>query len=135
MEDEYDELMINLDNGSAVAGNTKQFLKRMTAFSKKIKMPIQMVYYPPYHSKYNIIERFWAAVENYWSPLVLDTIENTIEIAKNVTWKGMNPIVSFIDKTYERGVKVTKIELEKIEQSIQRNPILPKWDFIIQYQQ
>lgn len=134
MDDEYDELMIDLDNGSAVAGNTKQFLKRMTEFSKKIKMPIQMVYYPPYHSKYNIIERFWAAVENYWSPLVLDTINNTIEIAKNVTWKGMNPIVSFISKTYERGVKVTNAELEKIEQSIQRNPILRKWDFIIQYQ-
>lgn len=134
MDDEYDELMIDLDNGSAVAGNIKQFLKRMTEFSKKIKMPIQMIYYPPYHSKYNIIERFWAAVENYWSPLVLDTIDNTIEIAKNVTWKGMNPIVSFISKTYERGVKVTNAELEKIEQSIQRNPILRKWDFIIQYQ-
>jgi hypothetical protein len=47
----------------------------------------------------------------------LDTIENTIEITKNVTWKGVNPIVSFIDKTYERGVKITETEteLEKIE--------------------
>ena len=135
MNDEYDELMINLDNGSALAGNTKQFLKRMTEFSKKIKMPIQMVYYPPYHSKYNIIERFWAAVENYWAPLVLDTISNTIQIVKNVAWKGMNPIVSFISKTYEKGVKVTEKELKIIEKSIQRNPVLRKWDFVINYQE
>ncbi|MCA6562571.1 MAG: hypothetical protein IM554_18065 [Pseudanabaena sp. M079S1SP2A07QC] len=24
-----------------------------------------MVYYPPYHSKYNSVERCWAALENY----------------------------------------------------------------------
>ena len=38
MEDDYDILMIDLDNGKAVAGNTKQFLKRMIEFAKKIKM-------------------------------------------------------------------------------------------------
>ena len=134
MQEEYDELMIDLDNGTSVAGNTKQFLKRMTEFSKHIGIPIQMVYYPPYHSKYNLIERFWAAVENYCSPLVLDTIEHTIEIAKNVTWKGMNPIVSFIDKIYQKGVTVTKKEMEEIEKLIQRNPNLKKWDFSIKCQ-
>lgn len=133
MMDDYDMLMIDLDNGKSVAGNTRQFLKRMTEFSQKIGMPIQMVYYPPYHSKYNLVERFWAALENYWSPLILDTITNTINIAKKATWKGMNPIVSFIDKNYEKGVKVTKQEFEKIEKYITRNPNLRKWDFIIDY--
>jgi hypothetical protein len=55
MEDNYDILMIDLDNGKSVVGNTKQFLKRITEFSQKIGIPIQMVYYPPYHSKYNLI--------------------------------------------------------------------------------
>jgi len=133
MMDDYDMLMIDLDNGKSVAGNTRQFLKRMSAFSEKIGMPIQMVYYPPYHSKYNLVERFWAALENYWSPLILDTVANTIDIAKKVTWKGMNPIVSFIDKKYEKGIKVSKQELEKIEKGIRRNPNLKKWDFIFDY--
>lgn len=133
MMDDYDMLMIDLDNGKSVAGNTRQFLKRMTEFSQKIGIPIQMVYYPPYHSKYNLVERFWAALENYWSPLILDTVANTINIAKKTTWKGMNPIVSFIDKNYEKGVKVSKQEFEKIEKCITRNPNLKKWDFIIDY--
>ena len=130
MEDNYDMLMIDLDNGKSVAGNTKQFLKRITEFAKKIGIPIQM-YYPPYHSKYNLIERFWAAVENYWSPLILDTVENTINIAKKVIWKGMNPLVFFINKEYEKGVKVSKEKLQEIETYIQRNPTLKKWDFLI----
>ena len=133
MEDDYDILMIDLDNGKAVAGNTKQFLKRMIEFAKKIKMKIQMVYYPPYHSKYNLIERFWAALENYWSPLVLDTIDNTINIAQQVAWKGMNPLVYFIDKEYPKGIKVSDQELQEIEQYIERNPKLQKWDFAIDF--
>ena len=129
----YDTLMIDLDNGKSVAGNTKRFLQRMVKFAAKIKMDIQMVYYPPYHSKYNMVERFWAAVEQYWSPLILDSISNTINIAKKVTWKGFNPIVSFIDKVYQKGVQVTQKELEEVEKFIQRNSHLPKWDFTIKW--
>jgi transposase len=25
------------------------------------------VYYPPYHSKYNLIERCWGILENHWN--------------------------------------------------------------------
>lgn len=133
MKDNYDMLMIDSDNGKSVAGNMKQFLKRIAEFSKKIGMPIQMVYYPPYHSKYNLIERFWAALENYWSPLILDIVENTIKIAKKVTWKGINPFVYFIDKEYQKGVKVANKELQEIEQHIQRNPDLRNWDFVVNF--
>lgn len=131
MIDDYDLLMIDLDNGKSVAGNTKQFLKRMVAFSEKIGIPIQMVYYPPYHSKYNLVERFWAALEHYWSALILDTVANTIEVAKKMAWKGMNPIVHFIDHVYQKGVSVTDQELAEVEKKITRNPILRKWDFVI----
>lgn len=131
MSNDYDLLMIDLDNGPPVGGRTKRFLQRMVEFSKKIGLPIQFVYYPPYHSKYNAVERVWAALEHYWNPLVLDTVENTIDIAKRMTWNGFNPIVHFLDKVYETGVEVTAKELRKIEQFITRNPDLKKWDFII----
>jgi len=133
LADQYDLLMIDLDNGSSVAGNIKRFLQRMLELSKKIGVPIQLVYYPPYHSKYNKVERFWAALENYWMPLVLDTVLNTINIAKNVLWKGMNPIVHFLDKTYEKGVKVEAEDFKEIQKFILRNPDLPKWDVLIDF--
>jgi hypothetical protein len=131
MADDYDLLLIDLDNGSSVAGNTRRFLQRMVAFAQLIGIPIQLVYYPPYHSKYNRIERFWAAVENYWSPLVLDTVANTIDIAKKVVWKGMNPIVDFLDKKYQNGVTVDSEDFKELQEFITRNPDLPKWDVLI----
>lgn len=132
---EYDLLMIDLDNGKSVAGNTKRFLQRMVAFSKKIGLPIRLVYYPPYHSKYNRVERFWAALENYWAPLILDTIENTINIAKKVVWKGMKPIVHFLDKAYQKGVTVDSQDFKEMQKFITRNPHLKKWDILINYNQ
>jgi Rhodopirellula transposase DDE domain len=131
MQDNYDVLMIDLDNGKAVASNTKQFMKRITEFAKKINMPIKLVYYPPYHSKYNAIERVWAALENYWKSLILDTIDNTLKIAAKMTWKGMNPIVSFIDKIYQTGITLSEQEFEEISPFIQRNPAIEKWDIDI----
>lgn len=128
MQDDYDILMIDLDNGTSVASSSKLFMKRITAFAKKINMPIQLVYYPPYHSKYNPVERVWAALENYWKPLILDTIDNTLKIAAKMTWKGMNPIVRFIDKDYQTGLKPSKDEIDQITPLIQRNPKLKKWD-------
>ena len=58
-------LMIELDNGPSNASTTRQFLNRMVAWAKKINKSIHLVYYPPYHSKYNPIERCWATIEKY----------------------------------------------------------------------
>jgi len=120
--------MIDLENGKPVASNTKLFLKRIAAFSKAIGLPVQLVYYPPYHSKYNAIERVWAALENYWKPLILDTVENTLAIAEKMTYKGINPIVKFIDKVYQTGIQVPYKEFKELEDFVIRNPGLKLWD-------
>lgn len=127
--DPYEKIMIDLDNGKALAGNTKRFIKRLVAFAKMINKPIHLVYYPPYHSKYNAVERVWAALENYWRGLILDTIPNTLKIAAQMTWKGVHPIIRFIDKVYHKGLPVpTKEELNELQQFVVRHPELKKWD-------
>jgi hypothetical protein len=131
MADEFDILMIDLDNGKSVASNTKQFMNRMVNFAKTINKPIQLVYYPPYHSKYNPVERVWAALENYWKPLVLDSVDNAIKIAGQMTWKGMNPIVSFVDKVYPTGITLSSDDVNELNPFILRNPLLLKWDVCI----
>ena len=59
-------LVIYLDNGPKNAGTRTQFLKRMVAFADRSGLEIRLVYYPPYHSKYNPIERCWSALEQKW---------------------------------------------------------------------
>ncbi|HIE01648.1 MAG TPA: hypothetical protein EYP59_15380 [Thiotrichaceae bacterium] len=36
-----------------------------------------LAYYPPYHSKYNPVERVWGVLENYWKGDILDDLRNS----------------------------------------------------------
>jgi len=56
-------LQIKMDNGPESSGRRTQFLHRMVGFCAAIGKPIQLWYYPPYHSKYNPIERCWGILE------------------------------------------------------------------------
>ncbi len=48
----------------------------MVELSQAIGLKIRLIYYPRDHSKYNQIERCWAALENYWNGAILDTTGN-----------------------------------------------------------
>jgi predicted membrane chloride channel (bestrophin family) len=56
-------LVIYLDNGPKNSGRRTQFLKRMVEFADWSGLEVRLVYYPPYHSEYNPIERCWSALE------------------------------------------------------------------------
>ena len=58
-------LVIYLDNGPNNSGTRTQFLKRMVEFADWSGLEVRLVYYPPYHSKYNPIERCWSALERF----------------------------------------------------------------------
>jgi len=49
---EVSKLQIKMDNGPESSGRRTQFLSRMVEFADAIGKPIQLLYYPPYHSKY-----------------------------------------------------------------------------------
>ena len=42
-------------------------------------------------------------------------------------WKGAHPIVKLVTDVYETGVKLTKTEMEQVENQIYRLPELGKW--------
>ena len=48
-------LAINLDSGGATRSNRTQFIKRMVSFARQHQLCLELIYYPPYHSKYNPI--------------------------------------------------------------------------------
>ncbi len=104
--EQIEELVIDLDGGSATRSNRSQFIKRMVEFAQGNKLRIRLIYYPPYHSKFNPIERCWACLENHWNGTILDSVEKAISWASTMTWKGVNPIVDLVTKSYEKGVKV-----------------------------
>jgi Rhodopirellula transposase DDE domain len=128
---DLEELMIDLDGGSATRSDRTQFIKRMVQFAQATKLRVHLVYYPPYHSKYNPIERCWAALENYWNGTVLDSIESALRWAENMTWNGVSPMVHLLHQNYEKAIKVLPPELETYLPFWQRSELLPKWDITI----
>ena len=121
------QLVINLDNGPQNASHRTQFMKRLVQFADKYDLEIVLVYYPPYHSKYNPIERSWGVLENHWSGTLLNSIETTLEWAKSMTWKGIHPVVELLETVYKKGVKISKTMFKATADRIQRNASLPKY--------
>ena len=121
-------LVINLDNGPQLASNRTQFIRRMVEFATKTGLEIRLVYYPPYHSKYNPIERCWGILEMHWNGQLLDSVDKAIGWAASMTWKGIQPVVHLSKTIYEKGVSVTKSELKPFLEKIVRSSTLPKWD-------
>lgn len=128
---QLDEWVIDLDGGSATRSDRTQFIKRMVQLSQGIGLNIRLIYYPPYHSKYNPIERCWAVLENYWNGAILDSVDAALQWTSQMTWKGIAPIVHRVETTYQTGVKVLVDELEQYKPFWQRSETLPKWDITI----
>jgi len=53
-------LVLNLDTGPECSSRRTRFLQRAVQFADETGLELQLVYYPPYHSKYNAIERYWG---------------------------------------------------------------------------
>lgn len=58
---------------------------------------------------------------------ILDEISTVINFAQTLKWRGSHPIVKLVTDIYETGVKLTKKEMEKVENQIHRLPELGKW--------
>src|SRR5262245_40017704 len=46
-------IQMKMDNGPESSGRRTPFLSRMVQLADRINKPMQLLYYPPYHSKYN----------------------------------------------------------------------------------
>lgn len=120
-------LLINLDNGPETHSRRTQFLKRIVQFAAETGLTVRLAYYPPYHSKYNPIERCWGVLEAHWNGDLLDTLETVLKFAQTMTWRGNSPTVTLITKTYQTGVKLTQKTMEELEKLVNRLPELGKW--------
>ncbi len=55
-QQQIDLIQIKLDNGPENSGSRTQFFKRIVELADSIRKSIKLLYFPPYHSKYNPIE-------------------------------------------------------------------------------
>jgi transposase len=124
-------LVIYLDNGPENSGRRTQFLKRMVGFADRSGLEVRLVYYPPYHSKYNPIERCWSSLEKKWNGTLLNCWEVVLRCARRMRWKGRHPTVERLEGEYAQGVRVPAKEMKAIEARLERSATLPKYDITI----
>ena len=120
-------LVINLDNGPENHSRRSQFLKRVVDFAGKYGLVVQLAYYPPYHSKYNPIERCWGILEMHWNGSLLNSVAAVLGYARSMTWKGKHPVVRVVETTYATGVRLKPREMKELESKVVRLDGLGKW--------
>lgn len=127
-----DRLIIFLDNGPENSSRRTLWIKCLIDLAKKYKIAIELAYYPPYHSKYNAIERYWARLQLSWNGLIINTVEKLIEIINKVTWKSVNTRATLVSKKYKKGVSIDKADLKLLEKKhVYREEGIEKWSLVI----
>lgn len=129
-------LVINLDNGPETHSRRTQFMQRMVAFRmvafvQQFGISVRLVYYPPYPSKYNPIERCWGILETHWNGAILDTVAAVLNSTASMTWNGIHPVVDVVTTLYQTGVRLSQAAMAAIEAQIVRRPDLAKWSIDI----
>ena len=130
-----ERLHIELDNGPEIGSSRTQFMNRLVGFADRHQVGIELVYLPPYHSKYNPIERCGGILEKHWNGTLLNSVEQVLNWAGTMTWRTIHPLIREITTTYERGVRLTKAQFGPIAERLIRSATLPKWSLRIQPQQ
>ena len=118
--------MINADNGPENNGARTQWLKRLVQFSADNHVTVQLACYPPYHSKYNPVERVFGVLENYWNGDPLLSADHALGMAAAMTYKGVHPRTS-LHGGCPKGVRLPKRQMRVIEKSLERLDGLTKW--------
>lgn len=124
-------LQIELDNGPEVSSTRTQFMRRLVEFADRYRVEVELVYLPPYHSKYNPVERCWGVLERHWNGALLSSVAQVLRWAGSMTWRNLHPLIREITATYERGVRVTKAAFRPFARRLNRSPTLPKWSLSI----
>jgi hypothetical protein len=120
-------LVINQDNGPENNSHRTQFVKRIVEFSYANYVNIKLVYYPPYHSKYNPIERVWGVLENHWNGQILYCVDKILGMARSMTYNGIHPEVELVEGCYPKGIKLNKKTMAGYEEKLCRLKGLEKW--------
>lgn len=121
------KLVINVDNGPENHSRRTQFMFRLVNWTQTAQLSIQLAYYPPYHSKYNPVERTFGWLEQHWNGDLLDSEDAVLNFASSLVFNGKRPVVQLVKQVYPKGVKLTPAEMTELEQQFHRLPGLEKW--------
>lgn len=125
------EILMFCDSGGANSYRHHIFKSEMQKLVSEMNIPIKIVHYPPYASKWNPIEhRVFPHVTRALAGVPLNTVDEAksrIESAKTKT--GLKVTANIIHKTYETGKKAAKNFMQNL--NIKFGESVPKLNYTI----
>lgn len=125
------KLLICADAGGSNSYRSRLWKKKIQEFCNTEKIEVSVCHFPPGTSKWNKIEhRLFSFISINWrgKPLLTyQTIINLITATK--TKAGLTVKARLHKKTYKKGIKVSKEEMDKI--NIHKNKFHGEWNYTI----
>jgi len=123
--------LITADGGGSNSATSRLWKKELQSLATETGLEINVCHYPPGTSKWNKIEhRLFSFITKNWrgEPLVsLETIVNLI--ANTTTEKGLKVKAMTDTNIYQKGIKVSDEEMEKI--NLKMDDFKGKWNYVI----
>ena len=129
------KLLIFADSGGSNSYRSHLWKHELQKFCDKEKVQISVSHFPPGTSKWNKIEhRLFSFVSMNWrgQPL-LDYMTIVNLIANTKTTSGLKVAARLDTNNYERGIKLTKQEIESV--NIKRHEFHGDWNYTIKPRQ
>ncbi len=125
------EVLIFCDAGGANSYRHHIFKVELQKLVNEINMPLKLVHYPPYTSKWNPIEhRVFPHVTRVLEGVPLNTVaEAKCRIESVKTKTGLTVTADIIQKTYEKGKRAAKNFMQNIK--IKFGESVPKLNYTI----
>lgn len=127
------KIIVFLDNGPENSSRRKLWMYNIIKLAIELNITIELVYYPPYHSKYNKIEHFWGILQKTWSKLIINTFDKLIGAINGTKYNKINATGHLKTDIYEKGKKINENELEELikKHVNHENDGIEKWSLVI----
>lgn len=125
------QILITADGGGSNSSRSRLWKMELQLLADETGMDISVCHFPPGTSKWNKIEhRLFSHISMNWRTKPLTSLQLILDlIAATKTTKGLKVKAKLDPKIYEKGIKVSDEELQKIK--IIRNGFHGEWNYTI----
>ena len=111
---------------------TRLWKVALQELANKIKLNLTVSHFPPGTSKWNKIEhRLFSFITKNWRGKPLYDLQTVVNLISSTTTRAGLIVKSAVDDTYyEKGIKVSDRELERI--NLKRHDFHGEWNYTIQ---
>jgi hypothetical protein len=125
------KILITADGGGSNGSRAKLWKTSLQEFANESKLEITVCHFPPGTSKWNKIEhKLFSHISCNWKGIPLVDIETIVQlIGATQTKQGLKVMAQKEDKIYEKGIKISDEEMEKLE--IKKHIFHGEWNYTI----